>query len=314
MFLLPKNHDRFLVPLFCPPHDIPCSYLSTRFSQWLDLVMLRIEGVKINNIISTLSQFSIKDFKVHLSRRIHHYSSASESSSPDAANTPLGAKRLSAAVQETEDTTVCLGDLFISILKKRGTKKKNIWRYRSINLFIDIFRWSFNANFLTVSALLFGPPFCSIVTTIFIFRNNSGSRSINGVGIGETSKHQPVNSSTNNTWVFEKGSANTSAISTETWLCLSLLLEKENNAINHGRKIRSRRWILSAPPSTPPFRLGKQHARRTDRRPLMRKLINKAINRAADEAGGPGAFKCTCRLVGCAQMGLERCTYVLTPQ
>lgn len=97
--------------------------------------MLRIEGVKINNIISTLSQFSIKDFKVHLSRRIHHYSSASESSSPDAtaeqwrfhnqaANAPLGAKRLSAAVQETEDTTVCLGDLFISILKKRGTKKK----------------------------------------------------------------------------------------------------------------------------------------------------------------------------------------------
>lgn len=70
----------------------------------------------------------------------------------------------------------------------------------------------------------------------------------------------------------------------ETWSrCLSLLLAKGNNAINHGRRTWSRGWILSSPP----FCLRKQHTQRTDRRPLMRKLINKAINRAADEASGP---------------------------
>lgn len=131
LFLLPKNNNLFLFTLLPPPHthtqchpipshSIPCAYLSLHFFQWLDLYLLHIEGVKINNIISTLSQFSIKDFEVHLSRRIHHSSSASESSSPDAtaeqwrfhnqaANMPLGEKhRSAAAVRETEDMTVCL--------------------------------------------------------------------------------------------------------------------------------------------------------------------------------------------------------------
>lgn len=40
----------------------------------------------------------------------------------------------------------------------------------------------------------------------------------------------------------------------------------------------------------------------------MRKLINKAINRAADEASGPRRIRVHAQL-GCAQMGLGRCTY-----
>lgn len=80
----------FSSPLFWPPsppipfQPVPCSHLSTHFSQWPDTRMLRIVGVKINNIISTLSQFSIKDFEIRLSRCIHHNSSASERSSPNA--------------------------------------------------------------------------------------------------------------------------------------------------------------------------------------------------------------------------------------
>lgn len=68
--------------------------------------------------------------------------------------------------------------------------------------------------------------------------------------------------------------------------CFLALWKRKNNAMNHRQKIRSRRWILCAPPSLNPpsapplLLLGKQHAQRTDRRPLMRKIINKAINRA----------------------------------
>lgn len=68
---------------FSPPH--PVLLPSVHLSQRLDLNMLRIHGVKINNVISTLSQFSINDFEVCLSRRIHHDSSASEGSSDTSA-------------------------------------------------------------------------------------------------------------------------------------------------------------------------------------------------------------------------------------
>lgn len=145
----------FSSPFFAPPPPIKSHPIRFRAvtsppispSGWTHA---RI-GVKINNIVSTLSQFSIKDFEVRLSRRLHHNSSASESSSPGAtaeeqqqrfhnhtANTPRCAKCHSAAVQESEDMTVCLRDLFISILKNRDTKykKSKTWHYRAISLLI----------------------------------------------------------------------------------------------------------------------------------------------------------------------------------
>lgn len=82
---LPESCDPFLfvLPFFSPPH--PALLPSVHVSQRLDLNMLRIHGVKINNVISTLSQFSINDFEVCLSRHIHHDRSASECSSDTSA-------------------------------------------------------------------------------------------------------------------------------------------------------------------------------------------------------------------------------------
>lgn len=54
---------------------------SQHLSQWQGLWrVLLTESVKINNIISTLSQFSINEFEVHHSRHIHHIRSASKTS------------------------------------------------------------------------------------------------------------------------------------------------------------------------------------------------------------------------------------------
>lgn len=71
---------RFSLSCFDP---LPCFLTpsSQHLSQWQGLWrVLLTESVKINNIISTLSQFSINEFEVHHSRHIHHIRSASKTS------------------------------------------------------------------------------------------------------------------------------------------------------------------------------------------------------------------------------------------
>lgn len=153
-----------------------------------------------------------------------------------------------------------------------------------------------------------------------IFRNNIGSRSISSVGIDKTSKHQPVNSSTNNTsrslshlCVWERLSKHFSYQLRDVVAASFPARTKGKQCHKSWPEDPEQKMKLLFPPLCLFAWVNSTRSEPTGGlwwESLLTRQLTGLLMRPVDW----GASMCMCRLVGCAQMDPERCTYELKPQ